>query len=417
MGNSPKQTAKGEDQEGDAPISHSLPPTVRLLGYTSLLNDIASEAIYPLLPAFLKSLGAGSALLGLVEGFVDTLSSLMKPWIGGWSDRASRKRPFLLWGYALTALARPLMGLSTSVGMVIGLRSLDRVGKGIRTAPRDSLIASSVPASHQGRAFGYHRAMDHLGATIGPLLATSFLYFYPDAIRSLMFWTLLPGALLMLLLFIGLREPPASALPVSKAKTVESPSSQPVQKSLWTPNFRLFLGAVFCFALANSSDAFLLLRANELGVATVWLPLLWSMFHMVKSIGSRWGGYAADRVPTKKLIVIGWLLYGLVYMLFGFATQAWHAWVLFTVYAIFYSLTEPAEKKLVAAFAGKAHAGKGFGWFHMMLGLANFPASLLFGSLYQYVGIVPAFCTAGALAGMATLLLTRVRLPGKGETT
>ena len=262
----------------------TLPQNVRLLGWASLLNDIASEAIYPLLPQFLLGLGGSRALLGLLEGLADTVASLLKLWTGAWSDRLGQRKVFVVVGYALAGLSRPCLGLATQIPQVFGIRLLDRIGKGLRTAPRDALITESTVESQRGYAFGFHRAMDHLGAAIGPLLAAAFLWFVPDGLRPLMLLTLIPGLIVIGLQVWGLRE--------TKRPVI---ASRRTLKSFPTGAFRLYLISLLVFTFANSSDAFLLVRAGELGVTTVWLPILWSFLHMAKSLGNRLAGRLADR--------------------------------------------------------------------------------------------------------------------------
>ena len=380
------------------PTTESLPQNVRLLGWASLLNDIASEAVYPLLPQFLLALGGSRALLGLLEGLADTVASLLKLWTGAWSDRLGQRKIFVVVGYGLAGLSRPCLGLATQISQVFGIRLLDRIGKGLRTAPRDAIIAESTIESQRGFAFGFHRAMDHLGAAIGPLLAAAFLWFVPNGLRSLMLLTLIPGLLVLWLQVWGLRETKRHVL-----------ASRTASKSLPTGPFRLYLISLLVFTLANSSDAFLLVRAGELGVTTVWLPILWSVLHIAKSLGNRLAGRLADRGSPRILILWGWGLYAAVYLAFGFATKVWHAWALFLAYAVFYALTEPAEKKLVARFAAEGKAGAAFGWFHTVLGIANLPSSLLFGWLYQSFGPLVAFGWGAIAALIAACLLSRLR--------
>lgn len=386
----PTETSAGGD----------LPRTVRLLGWTSLFNDIASEAIYPLLPQFLLELGGGRTLLGFLEGLADTLASLLKLGMGAWSDRLGHRKLFLVIGYALTCLTRPLLGLATQVYHVFAIRLLDRFGKGMRTAPRDAMITDATPELQRGRAFGFHRAMDHLGAAIGPLLATGFLWLVPDGVRPLMFLTILPGLAVLSLQIWGIRENPINRAEIKK---------KALFGALPTGPFRMYLISLVIFTVANSSDAFLLVRAGELGVATVWLPVLWGLLHVIKSAGNRMGGIAADRVSPGRLILVGWGLYAAVYLGFAFASQAWHAWALFVAYAGFYALTEPAEKKLVARFASVGESGAAFGWFHTALGITNLPSSLIFGWIYERYGAGPAFSWGAGSAVLAAIVFTFVK--------
>lgn len=371
------------------------------MGFASLLNDIASEMIYPLLGEFLLSIGGTKSFVGLLEGAAESLASFLKLFAGAWSDRVGQRRHLAIAGYVLAALARPVMGMVAAPWQALGLRLADRVGKGIRTSPRDALIADSTPQELRGRAFGFHRSMDHLGAAIGPLLATAFLYFWPGQLRPLFLVTIVPGLAVVGLLAIGLKEPPRAAPPAQK----------PLRLSLapFDGRFRTFLAALFLFTLGNSTDMFLLVRASELGVPQYLLPMLWLVFHVVKSSGNLAGGGLVDRVGPRWPLVSGWLIYAVVYASFAAASQAWHAWVLFCVYGLYYAVAEPAEKTLVTQLGGAEHQGLAFGWYHFAIGIAALPASVLFGLLYQRLGATVAFSTGAglALAALAVLLFVR----------
>ncbi len=382
--------------------SKPLPRNVRLLGIVSLMNDIASEMIYPLMPQFLISvLGGNKFYLGLIEGFADSVASLLKLWSGAASDRMKQRKRLIIFGYSMATLSRPLLGIVTAPWQMFAVRIFDRVGKGIRTSPRDALIAESTPPEMRGRAFGFHRAMDHLGAAIGPLLATLFLLVWPDQLRWLFLLALLPGLLVMALLFFGLREKP-----------VARESAAPFTLSLkpFDYRFRLYLLALVIFTLGNSSDAFLLVRAGELGVPTEMLPLLWGAFHVVKSCGSMLAGRAADSVGSRPLILIGWAIYSMIYLAFAWIVSAWQVWIAFFFYGLFYALTEPAEKKLVTELVGIENKGLAFGWFNAAIGIASLPSSILFGWLYQQFGALVAFGCGSTLAAVAFVLLSSIKL-------
>jgi len=389
-----------------------LPRNVRLLGWASFLNDVASEMIFPLLPKFLLSVLGGSKLwLGAIEGVADTLASFVKLWAGGWSDRAGTRKGFVVFGYALAGLVRPLIGLITAPWQLLVIRNADRLGKGMRTAPRDALIADSVDAQTRGRAFGFHRAMDHLGAAVGPLVAAAFLALWPKdsawldpekQLRVLFLLTLVPGLIAVGLLLFGLREAKGG----TPAGEVHTWSLAPFDR-----RFRLYLLALVIFTLGNSSDVFLLVRAEELGVAAPLLPLLWCAFHVVKSGGNTLAGRLVNRLGSRPMILAGWLVYAVIYVLFGLAAGAWQAWALFLSYALFYALTEPAEKTLVANLVGSEHRGLAYGWFNFAIGIATLPASLLFGALYDAFGALAAFGTGAGLALAAAALLLAVREP------
>lgn len=381
----------------------SLPRNVKLLGLASLLNDVASEIIFPLMPKFLLSvLGGSKAELGLIEGVADSTASLLKLWSGAWSDRAGRRKAFVVFGYVLAAVVRPLTALSTSPWHLFAVRTTDRVGKGIRTAPRDAMLADATEPSMRGRAFGFHRSMDHLGAALGPLVAMAFLLIWPDHLRTLFFLTLIPGLAVAALVIFGLKEAGGG-----------DGEKQPLRLTLspFDGNFRLYLATLVVFTLGNSSDAFLLVRADELGVPTAYLPLLWFAFHVVKGVGNYWSGPVVDRIGPRPLILAGWAVYAVIYFAFAWITTAWQMWIVFLSYGVFYALTEPAEKTFVAQLVGKEARGLAFGWFNFAIGVAALPSSLLFGWLYGRFGPMAAFGCGAALAGLAAVMLLGVQSP------
>jgi MFS family permease len=381
-----------------------LPRNVKVLGLASLLNDIASEMIFPLLPNFLLTVLLGNRFyLGVIEGAADSVASLLKLWSGGRSDQAGRRKGFVLFGYSLAAVTRPLIGVIVAPWQLFAIRVGDRIGKGVRTSPRDALIADSTDASIRGRAFGFHRAMDHLGAALGPLLAAGFLWLWPGELRTLFLLTLVPGLLVVSLLLFGLRE-----------RATAKPVKEPLRLTLrpFDRNFRLYLLALVVFTLGNSSDAFLLVRAGELGVPIVMLPLLWCAFHVVKSASNLLLGRAVDHFGPRPFLFLGWLMYAGVYLAFALATTAWEAWAYFLAYALFYGLTEPAEKTLVASLVGSERKGLAYGWYNFAIGVAALPSSLIFGALYQVYGALAAFGWGAALALLAVALLIGVRDKG-----
>jgi MFS family permease len=392
----------------DSSAMPRLPRNVKLLGWASLLNDVASEMIFPLLPQFLISvLGGNRFWLGVIEGAADSVGSLVKLWSGGRSDRGGRRKRFVVFGYALAAIARPVTGLIALPWQLFGVRIADRIGKGVRTSPRDAMIVDSTSPEIRGRAFGFHRGMDHLGAAVGPLLAAAFLWFWPSALREMFLLTLIPGALVVTLLVLGLRE---KGVRNRFQEQPEECSAKTVPDTFFPfdRRFRLYLLALVIFTLGNSSDAFLLVRAGELGVATWTLPILWCAFHVAKSAGNMLGGRLADRVGPRPMILGGWIYYAGVYLAFALAAAAWQVWVLFLAYAVFYAVTEPAEKTLVANLAGQEHRGLAYGWFNCAVGIATLPASLMFGALYQTFGPLVAFGSGAGLALAAAVLLARL---------
>ena len=375
---------------------------VIVLGFVSLLNDGASEMIYPLLPVFLTAvLGAGPAALGIIEGIAEATASLLKLYSGYLSDRVKRRKGWIIAGYSISNVIRPLIAFSTSWLHVLTLRFLDRVGKGLRTSPRDAIIADSTPAEFRGKAYGFHRAMDHSGAIVGPLAATGLLLIYHDDLKTIFLLSFVPGLLAVLMLLFGLKEKPA--------EVPRAASASFNIRSAWAEmpaGFRKYLLIILVFTLGNSTDAFLLLRAQRLGVSVTLLPMIWVVLHVVKMAFSVPGGILSDRIGRKKVIVAGWIVYALVYAAFGLANRQWHAWALFAVYGIYFGLTEGVEKALVADFAPVHLRGSSFGLYHLIVGIGALPASLLFGLVWQKFGAAAAFGMGASLAMLASVMLS-----------
>ncbi|MHB8974074.1 MAG: MFS transporter, partial [Pirellulaceae bacterium] len=264
----------------------------------------------------------------------------------------------------------------------------------------DALIADSVVPEMRGRAFGFNRAMDHLGAAVGPILAAIFLWFWPAQYRPLFLLAVIPGLLVVLLLAVGLREPGTQTAVARRMNWTLRPFGN---------EFRLYLLALVVFTLGNSSDAFLLVRASELGVATPMLPILWCVFHVLKSGGNMVAGRVVDRIGSRPMILGGWIVYAVIYLGFAVASAEWQVWLLFAGYAVSYAFTEPAEKTLVANLVGPDRRGLAYGWFNAAVGIGTFPASLLFGGLYESFGALAAFGTGAGLALLAGLMLLGIR--------
>lgn len=369
----------------------------------SFFTDMSSEMIYPLLPLFLTTtLGASASFIGAIEGAAESTASLVKLGSGWWSDKMRRRKPFVVAGYAVASAVRPLIGLAQSASQVLLLRVTDRIGKGIRSAPRDAMIAESVDPAIRGRAYGFQRALDHAGAVAGPIIAFLLLRELGLSLRAVFLLAAIPAAIAVIVVVVAVREP-RSAAPAPVAAAAPPRLHRRFDRTFWT-----FLGAVLLFTLGNSTDAFLLLRATDLGVPVSWIPLLWAYLHVVKSATATIGGSLSDRFGRKPLLVSGWLLYAGVYVAFAFATDAWHVWALLAAYGLFYSLTEGAERALVADLVPAADRGAAFGWFHLAIGLGALPASVLFGVLWDRFGAGAAFVTGAGLALAATLLLLLV---------
>jgi MFS family permease len=371
-------------------IRQRLPATVWALGWVSFFTDVSTEMVYPLLPVFLTTvLGANMAFVGLVEGIAESTASLLKIASGWWSDRVRKRKPLMIAGYGLSALTRPLIAIAATGAQVLGARFIDRIGKGIRTSPRDALLAASVPAEQRGAAFGVQRAMDNAGAVFGPLIAWIMLQWFTSDFRVLFWIAVLPMVGAMACLIFGARDQVQPAAPAA-AKDV-------VPFNI-TPVFKSYLGAVLLFTLGNSSDAFLLLRAQAVGVPVSSLPLLWLALNLVKSLSSYPAGVLSDHIGRRGLIIGGWCVYALVYLGFGLANQPWQIWALFLAYGLFYGMTESTERALVADFYPDAQRGRAFGSFNFITGIGALPASLLMGWLWTVCGPLVAFGSGGLLA-------------------
>ena len=395
-----------------------IPRPVWLLGWSSLFTDAATEMIYPVLPVYLaRVLGAGAFSLGLIEGVAEAINSLLKVASGWASDRWTRRKPIVIAGYALSSAARPLIGLTTTWPQVLLIRALDRTGKGIRGAPRDVMLARFATASTRGRVFGFHRAMDHTGAIVGPLIATAILFFAPGEYRLLFGLTLIPGAIAVALLFL-VPEPDAAApgpLRGTRHTNVDEetqvgrvPRSGPAERL--PKQLPAFLAVLLVFSLGNSADAFLLLRLSDVLGSATYIPLLWAGLHVVKASLSTWGGALSDRLGRKRVIIVGWVIYAVVYTGFAFARDAWTLIAWFLVYGSYFAFTEGAEKALVADLTPAGRQGTAFGVYNAALGVGALAASVTFGFLYERFGAPAAFGTGAALAALAAVLLACIRI-------
>lgn len=388
-----------------------LPRNVWALSLVALLNDTSSEIIYPLLPAFLAlSLGASPFAIGLIEGFAESVASLLKLVSGYLSDRfGTRKLPVFM-GYSLAAIMRPMLAFVTSWPQVLVVRMADRVGKGIRGAPRDALIAEGVPKNERGFAFGFNRAADHLGAVLGPVAGFVLLSIFAANTAS-------PTIAEYETVFLFASIPVVFGLVIigffvtEKARTPNEPHVEPPNFSLrgFDSNFKRYLLVVAMFTLSNSTDAFLLLRAADAGISPVVLPLLWMTLHVSKVVSSLVGGDLSDRFGRKTLIIGGWLIYAAVYAGFAFVNSPWQCWALFILYGAYFGMTEGVEKAFVADMVPEEKRGTAYGLYNLAFGITVFPASLLFGLTWNNFGAAAAFIASACVSVLAILLLTTVK--------
>ena len=375
----------------------SLPRAVWLLGLISLVNDAASDMIYPLVPLYLASvLMAGPKALGLIEGVAEAVSSLLKLFAGVLADRSQHVKRWVLAGYGVAGLARPLIGITTSWLGVLACRFADRVGKGLRTAPRDAMLSLSVDASRRGLAFGLHRAMDNFGAVVGPLVASALLAL-GFSIRQVFLCAIVP-ALVVIALTLAIKEP------------AHEPGRKVVAFSWtlreFTPQFRRYLVVLALFTLGNSSNMFLLLRARDLGLPQAEVPILWALVSLVAAVFSTPLSGLSDRLGRSRLITTGWLVYAVFYLVLGLQhANTWALWPMFACYGLFLAATEGAEKALVADIVPREQSGTAFGWYNLVVGVFLLPASLLFGWLWQTEAPLIAFCFGAACALLAAFLL------------
>lgn len=374
-----------------------LSKNVQNLGWVSLLNDISSEMIYPLLPLFLSSvLGAGVIFIGLIEGIAESVSSFVKLFSGWLSDRVQKRKGLIFLGYLLASITRPLIGLATSPSQVLFLRFFDRVGKGIRTSPRDALLSQSSREEERGKAFGFQRAMDHTGAMSGPLFASLLMMTVTRDLRIIFLLAFIPAMVCLLIFWRGVTEPP-------REERRGTPPPRLHWKG-WNRKFKLFLIVITLFTLGNSSDAFLLLRAQDMGLTLGTIPLLWFVFHLSKTLFSIPGSSLSDRIGRKKVMILAWFLYSGVYLGFAFATEPAHLWALFILYGLFYGLSEGTERAWVSDLVEEEKRAIAYGAYHFCIGIAAFPASLLMGLIWKVWGMKWAFSFGALMALIAAFL-------------
>lgn len=382
-----------------------IPGTVWLLGAVSFLNDLASDMIYPVLPLFLAGvLGAGPVALGAIEGLAETVASLLKVYSGARSDKVKRRVPLVIAGYACSNLVRPLIGLATAWPWVLALRLADRVGKGLRTSPRDALIADVTTPGQRGVAYGLHRTMDHAGAVAGPLLTALLISGLGWSLRSIFLLTAVPALLVLLTLALGLREPTRA----NSASAAPAPASLRDGWKQLGGGYRRLLAAVGLFSLGGSTDAFLLLRLSDAGINAAGVSLLWAAHHVIKMTSTYGGGVLTDRIGPRPVLTLSWGLYAAAYAAFALVDSSAALVAVFLAYGLFYGLAESAERAWVSFLVPAHLRGSAFGGFHGVVGLTALPASLGFGLLMHTLGAPVAFLAGATLAGAACLLLLTV---------
>ncbi len=432
-----RQPPRSAAPAGGTPVRHERPgrafalaPAVVALGLVSLLTDLSSEMIYPLLPAFLTQvLGAGAIAIGLVEGVAEATSSLLKIVSGRMTDRSGRRRPLVLAGYGLSGLARPAIGLAFSWPMVLACRFADRVGKGLRTAPRDALIADWTPPARRGAAYGLHRGMDHAGAVLGPLVAAGLLAL-GLGYRQVFLLAMVPAAAVIAVILLLVREPGPGTSPTGDpadghagghagehadgradghaGRIAASATAGPPRRWPW------LLGAVFLGALGTPAEAFLLLLLTVAGIPPAQVALLWSLHNVLKFATTLGAGLLADRLPRLPLVAAGWTARAAFLAGLALAPTTAARVVVFVAYGAVAALTEPAERALVADLVRRTARGRGFGAYHAVVGFGALPAGLILGVVWDAHGAPAALGLASALVLGGALLLA---LAGRGQGT
>jgi len=389
-----------------------LNPNIFWLGAVSFLTDVSSELIFTLLPLFLANvLQTGTVIIGLIEGVAESTASLLKIASGWFSDKLGNRKNLSFIGYALSTLAKPFMLIASTWGPVLAIRFADRFGKGIRSAPRDALVADSCDADERGKAFGFHRAMDTSGAALGLvaaalvifLLQGNILALQADTYRWLVIWGTIP-AFIALFFFIFIHEPPSQQVcTVSPAGMPGIDAGAAVPSSAFSGRFKIFLVIVFLFTLGNSSDAFLILRAQDLGNNVFYIVLMLIVFNAVYALVSIPAGMLSDRLGRKKIIVLGWSVYALVYLGFAYFNQGWMVWALWALYGVYYGLAEGVVRALVVDIVPGGRRGTAFGAYHGVVGITLLPASLIAGCLWQAVSPAAPFYFGAVMAVLAVI--------------
>ncbi len=368
-----------------------------VLGLVSFLTDASSDMIYPVLPLFLSDvLGSSTLFIGLIEGVAESTASILKIFSGWLSDKLGKRKFLVGLGYGLSAVGKPVLSIATAGWHVLMLRFVDRFGKGVRTSPRDALIADSSPEERRGLSYGFHRAMDSAGAVVGPLLAFLFLPLVNKNYRILFLIASVPAMLAVLILILFVKERKRLK---EKVTRLAKPGL-----SRFDPKFKIFLLGATIFTLGNSSDAFLFLRAKDLNIDLVYIPILWLVLNLVYALVASPAGALSDKIGRKNLIISGLLVYTLVYLGFAFATRSIHVWILFGIYGLYYGLANGTMRAYVADLVGEERRATAFGVYHGAVGLTALPASLIFGWLWQSVGVSVAFGFGAGLALLAVLI-------------
>ena len=381
-----------------------IPRNIKILGWVSFLTDVSSEMILPILPLFLKNvLTASMTSIGIIEGVAEATASLLKVASGYWSDKARKRKPFILAGYGLSAFVKPILALTTAWWQVLTIRFTDRIGKGLRTSPRDALIADTSATAQRGKSFGFHRAMDTLGAALGTLIAFLLLTWKVQAYRLVFALSIIPGLLAVLVLLFLLKESPA----VKQKNTptiVSKEDSGPLPSRLL-----LLMGIMVVFTFANVSYAFFILKINAIGISVALVPLVYLFYNLVYASLAMPIGMLSDKIGRQRVLLSGFFI--MIFLLWGFsrALLSWQAWLLFFFYGIVSAIVETIPRAWVSDWAKRAHRGSAIGLYHTLVGLAALPASIIFGAIWHAYGSSVAFTYAMLISIVAFILLAIFR--------
>lgn len=376
-----------------------LPRTVLVLCLVSFCNDLASEMVTPLIPVLLAAvLGAGPVALGVIEGTAETIASLLKLWSGRHSDLwGGRRKPYVVGGYVLSNMVRPLFGLAGSWPLIAALRGVDRIGKGLRTAPRDALLADATPPELRGLAYGFHRAMDNGGAMAGALLAAACLAWTPLSLAEVILYSAIPGVLVALLVIFGIQDPPHA--------TTSAATPPPLLWRGLAPDLRRVLPVIGLFTLARASETFIVLRGHELGFGAAGLLLLWAAMSAMKALTAWLGGGLSDRLGHRSMTLFSWIAFAVAFAGLAAVGSLTGLWIAGIAYGILAGVGEGAERALIGQLAGPAQRGTAFGWYNLCTGAVALPSGLLFGGLWQWSGGAIAFAGAAGVSALAAALL------------
>jgi MFS family permease len=383
------------------------PKNVFVLGLVSLFMDISSEMIYPLIPIFLSDvLHASKISIGIIEGIAESTASILKVFSGWLSDKLGKRKAIIFWGYGISVFSRPILASASSWFHVLAYRFTDRIGKGVRTAPRDAIIADSTERNMLGKAFGFHRAMDTVGAVIGPASAFAILGLVSGNLRWVFWASIIPGILALVTIAIFVKD----------TKRYCSGQKPKISFINLGDDFKKFLFVATIFTLGKTSDAFLVLRAQELGIATAAIPLLYLMFNVVSAALSTPAGIMADRIGKRKTILASYFLFSLIFVGFAFASNQIHIWTLFGIYGLFVAINEGVQRAYVATVIRPEIKATGYGVYHTIVGISALPASVIGGALWQHIGSYALFYYGAAMSLISCVLFVYLIFPSNNKS-